>query len=183
MVTETKKLTREDFLRIAESPEYHDRIVELVNGEIVEKMVSIKPSSIAARIGGELYVFLKGRDLGTLTTTDGCYRMLNGDLLCPDVAFISKLRLPEPPERESPVPPDLAVEVKSPADSIRALRRKAEQYQDSSVRLVWLFLPESRQVEVYAAGQDVVLLGPGAELDGGDVLPGFSLAINTIFPT
>jgi hypothetical protein len=63
------------------------------------------------------------------------------------------------PEREAPVPPDFAVEVKSPTDSKRELRRKAEKYMTYGTRLVWLVFPDEQVIEVYLADQDVRTLG------------------------
>jgi hypothetical protein len=42
--------------------------------------------------------------------------------------------------------------------------------------------PETREVEVHAPGQTARILGITDTLDGGDVLPGFTLAVKEIFP-
>ena len=77
----------------------------------------------------------------------------------------------------------MAVEVKSPTDSKRELRRKAEKYLAFGTRLVWLVFPDEEVVEVYLPDRDVETLKPGDTLDGGDVLPGFSLPVRSLFET
>ena len=144
-------------------------------------MASFEPSRIAARIVRLIGNFIDERDLGYVTGADGGYIMPNGDVLIPDVAYISKERMPAEPQREAPVPPDLAVEVKSPTDSKRQMRKKAERYLDNGARMVWLVFPEDQLVEVYVPDEDVKTFGLDTALDGGEVLPGFTLAVRAIF--
>ena len=47
--------------------------------------------------------------------------------------------------------------------------------------LLWLVYPETHEVEVYAPGQPMRLFGINDVLDGGEVLPGFSLPVRAIF--
>jgi Uma2 family endonuclease len=47
--------------------------------------------------------------------------------------------------------------------------------------MVWVVLPETKQVEVYVPGQPMKLLGLDGTLDGGNVLPGFTLTVKDIF--
>jgi len=48
--------------------------------------------------------------------------------------------------------------------------------------LVWMVYPERQQVEVYAPSQPRRVMGIDDTLDGGDVLPGFTLPAREIFP-
>lgn len=101
----------------------------------------------------------------------------------PDVAFISWDRLPDRvvPKKYFPVPPDLAVEVVSPSDGPRDVAQKMERYRRAGVPLVWWVYPDTRTVTVYRQGQLVAEVGEGDELEGGDVLPEFRLAVADIF--
>jgi hypothetical protein len=51
------------------------------------------------------------------------------------------------------------------------------------VPLVWWVYPDRRIVAVQQDGRLVGEFGDGAELDGGEVLPGFRLAVAEIFAT
>lgn len=63
----------------------------------------------------------------------------------------------------------------------------ASYFLNGGSRLVWLVYPARREVEVctLAAGGGLhiqTLSGEGAVLDGGDVIPGFSLPLRDLFP-
>lgn len=52
---------------------------------------------------------------------------------------------------------------------------------EAGVRLVWVALPTQRVIEIYRVGLPVTTLDEAATLDGGDVVPGFSTPVSTIF--
>lgn len=182
MAVQKNTYTLEDYYAFIALPENTDRIFEFIDGEFVEKMPSFTPSRLAGLIITFLNLYLFKNPIGHITAPDGGYRMPNGDVLIPDVAFISNERLPEEPNREAPVPPDLAVEVKWPTDSKRKMRRNAEKYLDFGTRIVWLVFPEDQMIEVYIPdNDDVINVGMDGTLNGGDVLPDFTLAVKDIF--
>ncbi len=76
--------------------------------------------------------------------------------------------------------PDMAVEVKSPDDTLKKMRAKARIYLAQGVRMVWLVEPDKRFVEVYTPDDEQVYV-EGDMLSGGDVLPGFTLPVSAIF--
>ena len=180
MVIQERRYTLAEFHAFAEQPENRDRLFELINGEIVEKVASFSPSKVAMRIGRLIGNFAD--EIGYVTGADGSYILSPDYEFMPDVGYISKTSLPQEPEREVQGPPDLAVEVKSPTDSKRALRQKAEDYLRFGIKMVWLVFPEEKRVEVYEMDQDVLEFGIQDTLDGGEVLPGFGVAVREIFP-
>jgi Uma2 family endonuclease len=182
MAVEKQLYSLDDYHAFIDLPENRDRIFELIDGELVEKMPSFVPSRIGYRIGHRVSSYLDVNDIGYVTGEAGGYIMPDGQVFNPDMGYISKARLPEMPSREAPMPPDLAVEVMSPTDRKRALRRKAERYLEYGTRMVWLVFPDEQMVEVYTPDDDVITVGIDGVLDGGDVLPGFSLAVKEIFP-
>ena len=179
MVIQEQRYTLAEFHTFSELPENRNRLFELINGEIVEKAASFTPSKLAMRIGRFIGNFAD--EIGYVTGADGSYILSEDYEFMPDVGYISKARLPQAPEREVHGPPDLAVEVKSPTDSKRALRQKAEDYLRFGTKMVWLVFPDEQQLEVYVPGQDVQEYGIDDILSGGDVLPGFSLPVRDIF--
>lgn len=182
MSVQEKRYTLDEFHAFTERAENRDRLFELIDGVIVPKMASFTPSYIAGRFIRFMGVYADDNDLGYVTSSDGSYILSPGDEFIPDAAFVSKLRLSSFPTREFQGPPDLAVEVKSPTDSKRELRRKAEDYLRYGTKMVWLVFPDEQRVEVYVPDQDVVEVGIDGVLDGGDVLPGFQLPVRMIFP-
>lgn len=94
---------------------------------------------------------------------------------------IIKKKISEPSVIKSDaILPSIVIEVKSPTNTIKELREKADYYLANGAQLVWLVFPEKKMVEVYVAGQDVQLFLEDDVLSGG-VLPGFTLAVKTIF--
>ena len=161
---------------------------ELIDGEIIEMSgPGGVHGRIAIRLGRYLDIFAEDNNLGIVTAETGYHPP--GDrynLLLPDVAFISYDRAPEPfPDRLVPAMPELAVEIKSPSNSIAELRDKARLYLRLGSRLVWLVLPDERSVDVCAmtdAGEMSVERLPADEsLTGGGVLPGFRLEVSRVF--
>ena len=103
----------------------------------------------------------------------------------PDVSFISNPNRPIIERGSVPRMPDLAIEVQSPDDKPDQMREKADYYLRNGSRLVWLFFTDSKSVEVRTIrGNKInaVTLGIDDALDGGDVLPGFTVAVCDIFP-
>jgi Uma2 family endonuclease len=79
------------------------------------------------------------------------------------------------------VAPDLAVEVFSPSNTGPEMQQKADVYFKMGVRLVWVVYPKSRAIHVYTSPTTVIIKRDGDELDGGDVLPGFTLEVSDLF--
>jgi Uma2 family endonuclease len=140
-------------------------------------------SEIAASILTHIGTYLRSNDIGHVTGADGNYNV-SGEIYAPHVAYISHVRLPEIPHQGfNPNPPELAVEVifdSSDSQEQSTLRRKLANYLSAGV-MVWVVDTEQRTIEVYQTGQNVQVLNQTGTLDGGDVLPGFKLAVKDIF--
>ena len=61
------------------------------------------------------------------------------------------------------------------------MARKLDDYFRAGVRIVWYVDPKKRTVRVYTAPDRSTVLRENQTLDGGDVLPGFSLSIREWF--
>ncbi|MBI5667203.1 MAG: Uma2 family endonuclease [Chloroflexi bacterium] len=174
-------VTLAEFEQFINLPENADKIFEYVAGEIIEVPSNPLSSEIAMLVGTEIRIYLKHNDIGHVTGEAGGYHVF-GERYAPDVAFISYARQPELPydQQCNPNPPELAVEVISPSDSPESLRIKIANYLAAGT-VVWVFNPVARNVEVYVPGQPVRVVGIDGILDGGDILPGFKLAVKDIF--
>lgn len=182
MVLQKKLLTVEDFEAFTELPENEDRLFEYIGGEIVEVPSNPSASWYSARVIGYFFLHLLSHNIGYVTGEAGGY-MVSGERYAPDVAFISYARQPKLATRGyNPNPPDLAVEVDFPStpQSQDNLRIKIANYLAAGT-VLWLLRPETKTVEVYTPGQPVKILGMNDVLDGGDILPGFKLAVKDIF--
>ena len=103
----------------------------------------------------------------------------------PDVAFVSASRWPAgkrtPKASSWRLVPDIAVEVVSPSDLAVGLDRKIDDYFQAGVVLCWVIYPETKRIYVYTSSTNVRILTPPDDLDGGDVLPGFRIALDRLF--
>lgn len=77
--------------------------------------------------------------------------------------------------------PDLAVEVLSESNTPGEMQVKRKEYFLAGTTLVWQVDPRRRVVVVYAAPEMSVTLTEADTLDGGIVLPGFSLPVRRVF--
>jgi Uma2 family endonuclease len=188
MALQETLLSIHDLRQFEARPENQDRLFELIDGRIIEKMpASFLPAQVAATLIVKIGNYLAETPIGYVTGADGGYIMNDeGRKFIPDVAYISKERLPEIPEREAPVPPDLAVEVISPTDKVKVTQQKARMYLEAGTQLVWIVYPDDALIDVCTLADDGDLklhtLSADDILTGGDVLPNFNVPVNAIFP-
>ena len=175
----TRQVTVEEF---AEMP--LQGIWELVDGELIEL------SPAAGRSGwitGNVFALLANhvRQSGSgwaFSAETGFVLFADRQTVrSPDAAVVLSHRLAELPDSFVPMAPDLAVEVLSPSDRMADALAKAAMYLQAGTSLVWLVNPATRTVVVFRSEMDPVTLGESDTLDGGDVLPGFSVPVAEIF--
>lgn len=179
MVISETTLTIEEF--DAYAAQYPERLLELIDGRVVEKVVGRKHGKIVLKIGARLVAWVEKYDIQGHYGTEVHHQLEDDDShkLMPDVSFEFSHT-----EAESGTVigmPDFAVEVKSPSNSYDELRHKAKIYIENGTRLVWLIYPARLIVEVYFADGTSELFDKDQVLSGGEVLPNFELAVSDIF--
>lgn len=176
------KQTVQDFEAYIALPENADRLFELIDGEITEKVPTEEHAILAALLSGEIYLYLKQHPIGRVAVVPRHKIPKDAhNARMPDIAFTSQERaLPVTTSGAVPQMPDLAVEIQSPDDSTLKMREKALYYLTNGGRLVWLVFPRKQQIEVHTA-DEINVLSISDTLDGGDVLPGFALPVKDIF--
>ena len=175
------KATEKDLLRVLNKT---DRLFELVDGTLVEKVMGYGEGGLAADIIRLLGRFLDQNDLGDLAGADATMRLMPGLVRIPDVSFVRWEKLPARQRPSEPIPalvPDLAVEVLSEGNTPGEMKRKLKEYFLAGVQLVWFVDPTRRTVEVFTAPDASTIFTEGQTLDGGAVLPGLRLAVRDIF--
>jgi Uma2 family endonuclease len=167
-----------EWIAFVERPENANRNFECINGEMVEKMpgTAYNPE-IAFLIAFAIRAFCLARNIIChITTGDGAFD-IQGNVVAPDVAFKQTPSAKTYPDFE---PPLWAVEVISPNDKADGIRDKRQVYLDAGI-LYWEVYPKSKRVDVYAPGQPLRSVDAAGTLDGGAVLPGFTLAAAEIW--
>lgn len=159
---------------------------ELVDGHLVEK----EAGGVSSWVGGEILFHLwsaVATGVGWVLPSDASYACFgeHGERVRrPDVSLVLKGRLPgeELPLGHILLPPDLAVEVISPHDLYAQVMQKVAEYLRAGVRLVWIAVPDTREIEVRRLDGSVTLLRAEDELTGEDIAPGFRCRVGDLFP-
>ena len=160
------------------------RLVELVDGVLVEKVVGNQESRFAIELSFLIRQFLRSHDLGFLTGADGPHQLGASVVRLPDIAFIPWENIPKDADARTPVPdwvPSLAVEVISAGNTRNEMQRKLVDFFSAGVQMVWYVYQDKRLIRVYKSAESFVTLTDGDELDGEAILPGFRVSVRTLF--
>jgi Uma2 family endonuclease len=174
--------TEADVIRFVDGDD--KRLVELIDGTLVEKPMGYYEGRVGGLVFRFLDEFLEVSDLGICFAADSLLRMRPGIVLLPDVSFVSWAKIPNrelPAEQIAALPPDLAVEVLSPGNRRGEMTRKRREYFAAGARLVWQIDPDTHTAEVFTALDASTTIPADGTLDGGEVLPGFRLSLVRLF--
>ena len=174
-------MTADEFMR----RHANDR-VELVNGIVKEKpMPSVKHGKICLAFGAFLYLYLTEHDIGHAASNDSLVRLsIDPPLVrAPDVCFFSYERLPrgDVPDGVTTIIPELVAEMRSPSDSWSDVFTKVPQYLKAGVQVVLVFDAATKTVSAYRDTELQRIFQANEELTIPDVLPGFSVRVETLF--
>jgi Uma2 family endonuclease len=113
------------------------------------------------------------------------FRLPNGADVSPDAAWVHRSRLAAlsetQRERFLPLCPDFVLELRSPSDKLKPLKRKMLEYVAEGCRLGLLLDPAKRRVFVYRPGKAVEELGDVESVSGDPELPAFVLNLSGIW--
>lgn len=181
MATQTKLITVEELARMPDTGKF----VELVKGSIIKMSPTGRMHGrIVSKIDRYLGMFVEQHRLGeTYGAETGFILRRDPDTLrAPDVAFVGTERLAQQhAEGFLEGAPDLAVEVISPSETRRAVEEKVLDYLHAGTQLIWLVQPETQTVTIYRSLDNIRILTAADTLDGGDLLPGFTLPVAELF--
>lgn len=127
--------------------------------------------------------FLRDKTLGQAGSGLEFVLSRDPDRVCtPDVYFLAQERLHGSDAKgRFNGPPDLAVEVLLPDETTGDRQTRICDYLTANTRLVWIIDPANRTVMAcYPSGYNHVFSEQDA-IGGGDVLPGFSCRLDTLF--
>ena len=175
---------------------YPDRQIELREG----KLIIMSPSdSVSGEVGARFSMLLSTwvytHNLGRILDSSTGFRLPNGDLLSPDVSFVSRERLKHNPRTYLSVVPELIVEIKSSRDRLRELEEKIALFLDQGVQVGLLIDPDTHTVTVYrssglskdAESGEAIPLGTtlhnGDTLTIPDLFPGWEIPITSLWPS
>jgi Uma2 family endonuclease len=178
-----KVWTEEEIQALPEDGYIH----EIVDGELVmSPKNNFEHEGICTRLLVALDKFNRKHRLGVIRGSSAGYWMHNRNCRAPDISFIPKARLDalgfKPNSRRFfPGAPDLAIEILSPSNTSAEMDERLKDFFASGAQLVWIINPQDESVEVCHSPTQRQLVGPGATLDGGPLLPGFEFPIADLF--
>jgi Uma2 family endonuclease len=171
--------TEVDLISISDKEGY---FLELIDGVLVEKVMGLYESVVAAALIRLLGRYLDDHDIGQLSSEGGVMRILPGQVRIPDVAFFAWERRGRGKLAKVPrLVPNLAVEVLSEGNTDQEMERKLREYFEAGVELVWYIYPETRTAHLCTSPKSFVEVDEGGFLDGGKVLPDLKISLRTLF--
>ncbi len=176
MAITERRLTLEEFLALPEEKP----ALEYADGEVTQKV------SPKARHGMLQFT------VATLLTRPGVSRAFTetrttyaGRSYVPDVIAFTWDRVPEDEHGEIPdditIPPDVAVEIRSPGQSLRDQVARCRWYVANGVRVSLLVDPLRRIVQVFRPGDESDPLAGDDRVDLGDVINGCAFSVKELF--
>ncbi len=171
-------MSLDEFVQYVLALENVDRHYELIDGEIFE----VAPgrtwnSGVGHLLAVAVHNFCDAHDLPCYTSGgDGDYE-IQGHVIAPEFAYKTT---PLSKDYPDPVVPQWAVEVIAPTDKAPDIRRKRQIYLQAKI-LLWEIYPQAQSIDVYAPDQLIRTYGIDDTLDGGNVLPEFTLKLRDLF--
>ncbi|MEM8886103.1 MAG: Uma2 family endonuclease [Planctomycetota bacterium] len=157
---------------------------ELVRGELRTMIPpSFEHGRVIMNLATPLDRHVRNQKLGVVVAAETGF-VLSRDpdtVRAPDIAFLVTERSEGPAHGYYPGAPDLAVEVLSPDDRPGYVREKVAEWLEAGARAVWVVDPGTRTIELHGTASAPIRLEEGDELVGGELLPGFRIAVRAVF--
>jgi len=122
---------------------------------------------------------------GHVFGNNGGFTLPNSAVRCPDVAFITNEKYARIPVRDrkkfAHVCPDFVIELLPETDHKQTLQEKMKEWMDNGCQLAWLIDPFNKETMIYDGAGRTATMKFNETLDGGKVLPGFTLRLEEIF--
>lgn len=181
--TEDRPVTADELLRMRDRGFRR----ELVRGAVRERpFMGATEGRLATAIGLALLEHVQRHGLGVGYAAGTGFRLARDPdtVRAPTIAFLTRERAEAVEEVEGYVPgaPDLLVEVVTSDDTEKAMEERVRDWLDAGTRMVVVADPWNRRITVRRSRDDVHVLSEGDVLDGGDVVPGWTLPVKGLFP-
>ncbi len=136
-------------------------------------------------IAMQLQWWAKRDGTGIAFDSSGGFRLPSQAVRAPDASWVLRWRYEQLTEREQerflPLCPDFAIELKSPTDTLAALKRKMDEYIENGLQLGWLIDPKQKTVHIYRPHLPVEVRDNPNTLSADPILPGFVLDLTEIW--
>ena len=160
------------------------RLCELVDGVLVEIAYGFYESVLSVSLGSALAKYNEKSERGVLLGANMAYRLRPGCVRRPSISFVSWDRFLDGklPDEEIPdLAPDLAIQILRVGNTEREMQMALKDYFAAGVQRVWLIDPRAEMADVYSSPARRRRVQSDQSLNGGPVLPGFSLSLTELF--
>jgi len=155
---------------------------ELIEGKIVMSPAGSEHGRQIMRFSYALGSHVYDNKLGELFDGQTGFRMSTGDVLSPDLSFVSTARLTgRSLETFFEGAPDVAVEFLSPSESKKYIEKKLELYFFNGTQLAWVIDTRKKVIAVHRDARSGKFLTAGEILTGEEVVRGFSIPVASVF--
>jgi Uma2 family endonuclease len=175
-----RRLTLEQFLELPEEKP----ALEYAGGVVTRKM---SPQSQHGRLQARFIVVFElspdaGQRLWVFTETRVTFA---GASFVPDAIVVARDRIPRDrrgrPENRFRFAPDIAVEIRSPGQSLAEQIERCQWYVDHGVKVALLADPDDDSIRLFRPGEPHRLLRGADRIDLGPVLPDLQLTVQELF--
>lgn len=179
-IEKKKTYTYKDYERLPEGAPY-----QLIRGELVMTPSPIPyHQDILGKLFYELKQFIEKNNLGKIYIAPIDVYFSETETYQPDIIFITNDRLSIISEKKIEGPPDLVIEILSPATAYYDLRIKKDTYEQSGVKEYWIVDPIQKKIEVFVnkeGGFEPVSTAKGEGEVKSELLKGLSISLKEIF--
>ena len=170
----------EDYKKLPEGAPY-----QLIGGSLVMTPApEVYHQEISGKIEFKLREFVMTNDIGKVYDAPIDVRLGDTDVYQPDIIFIRHQNENIIGRKEIEGPPDLIIEILSPATAYYDLREKYRVYEKCGVSEYWIVDPKQKKVEVYENRANRFCLADEAEESGcvsSKIMKGFSVPLSDVF--
>lgn len=153
-VVDKKKYTYEDYLNISDDKRY-----ELIEGELLMAPSPFtRHQRISRKIGALLDEYVTENGLGEIFYAPCDVYFDDGNVVQPDILYITKERSNIITEKNIQGAPDIAIEIVSESSAYRDMVQKKALYLKFGVSEYWIVIPESEIIEIHILKGNVLQL-------------------------
>ena len=159
---------------------------ELVRGELRRMPpAGFEHGRLASEAGSSLRNYVREHNLGVVCASETGF-MIGTEpdhVRAPDAAFVRRERIEAMGAVTGywPGAPDLVIEVISPNDRYTEVEEKVEDWLEAGTAIVIIINPRNRTATIRRPSQAPAILSGQDIIDGGEVVPGWQMALREIF--
>lgn len=153
-IEKKKKYTYEDYVNVPDDNRY-----ELIEGELLmTPSPTTKHQRVIRKLEFMLETFVRQNNVGEIFFAPYDVYFDEGNVIQPDILFISRDRLNIIGEKNIQGAPCLTIEIISESSAYRDMVQKKKLYAKFGVKEYWIVIPEEESIEMYSLENEIYQL-------------------------